>query len=132
MAALAFRAVAEVGCSISCGRKGFVHPNELPDSVGLTRCSALEKPASAAASWPFAFEKYADRYLGAFSYRFNRRSFQSGGNDRACGFMPSAAVSHGLERLLRCAEFATNRVIQSSAAVSIHASFRDPEEQEPF
>jgi len=49
---------------------------------------------------PFAFEKFTlNRYLGAFSYRFNRR-FNLAGNDRRVVACHLQAVKHGAERLL--------------------------------
>jgi len=60
---------------------------------------------------PFRRKSTLTRYLGAFQLTASS-AVQSGGNDRACGFMPSAAVKQRPKRLLRCAEFATYRVGQ--------------------
>jgi hypothetical protein len=67
-----FRAVAEVGCIhqpvIVNGR----HPKGLPDFRWNTVISNL-KTSFSGTFHALRFEKYADRYLGAFCYRFNRR-----------------------------------------------------------
>jgi len=49
------------------------HPNELPEFRWINTVLSNLK-TSFSGSFPcLRFEKYADRYLGAFSYRFNRR-----------------------------------------------------------
>jgi len=67
--------------------------------------SNLKTSFSGRASLPFASKKYADRYLGAFSYRFNRR-FNSGGNDERVVHCPSELSSTAGTTPERCASFA--------------------------
>lgn len=68
-----FRAVAEVGCShqpvIVNGR----HPNEMTEFRWINTVLSNLKTSFSGTFHALRFDKYADRYLGAFSYRFNRR-----------------------------------------------------------
>ncbi len=68
-----FRAVEEVGCIhqpvIVNGR----HPKNLPDFRWINTVISNLKTSFSGTSHALRFEKYADRYLGAFSYRFHRR-----------------------------------------------------------
>ena len=68
-----FRAVAEVGCFhqpvIVNGR----HPNEMTEFRWINTVLSNLKTSFSGTFHALRFDKYADRYLGAFSYRFNRR-----------------------------------------------------------
>ncbi len=68
-----FRAVAEVGCIhqpvIVNGR----HPKDLPDSRWIKTVISNLKTSFCGTLHALKFDKYADHYLGAFCYRFNRR-----------------------------------------------------------
>jgi len=68
-----FRAVAEVGCIhqpvIVNGR----HPKDLPDFRWINTVISNLKTSFSGTFHALNFDKYADRYLGAFCYRFNRR-----------------------------------------------------------
>ena len=68
-----FRAVAEVGCThqpvIVNGR----HPKDLPDFRWINTVISNLKTSFSGTFHSLRFEKYAERYLGSFCYRFNRR-----------------------------------------------------------
>jgi hypothetical protein len=68
-----FRAVAEVGCIhqpvIVNGR----HPKDLPDFRWINTVISNLKTSFSGTFHALKYKKYADRYLGAFCYRFNRR-----------------------------------------------------------
>ena len=68
-----FRAVAELGCLhqpvIVDGR----HAKDLPDSRWINTVISNLKTSFSGTFHALNFDKYADRYLGAFCYRFNRR-----------------------------------------------------------
>lgn len=67
-----FRAVAEVGCLhqpvIVKGR----HPNELTEFRWINTVLSNLKTSFNGTFDALRFDKYSDRYLDAFSYRFNR------------------------------------------------------------
>ena len=68
-----FRAVAELGCIhqpvIVNGR----HPKDLPDFRWINTVISNLKTSFSGTFHALKFDMYADRYLGAFCYRFNRR-----------------------------------------------------------
>jgi hypothetical protein len=68
-----FRAVAEVGCIhqpvIVVGR----HPKDLPDFRWINTVISNLKTSFSGTFHALIFDKYADRYLGALCYWFNRR-----------------------------------------------------------
>jgi len=68
-----FRAVAKVGCIhqpvIVDGR----HAKDLPDSRWLNTVIGNLNTSLCGTFHALKFAKYADRYMGAFCYRFNRR-----------------------------------------------------------
>jgi hypothetical protein len=49
------------------------HPRDLPGFRWINNVISNLKTSFSAAFNALNFEKYADRYLGAFCYRFNRR-----------------------------------------------------------
>jgi hypothetical protein len=97
--------VAEVGCFhhpvVVKGR----HPNELPEFRWINTVLSNLKTSFSGTFHALKFDKYADRYLGAFNYRFNRRFNLATMTERvvhaicSCGARP--------ERILRSAELAT-------------------------
>ncbi|WP_255380939.1 transposase [Synechococcus sp. 1G10] len=100
-----FRAVTEVGCLhqpvVVKGR----HPNELPEFRWINTVLSNLKTSFSGSFHALRFEKYANRYLGAFSYRFNRRFNLAALTERVAHAICSCTARP--ERLLRSAEFAT-------------------------
>ncbi len=100
-----FRAVAEVGCLhqpvVVKGR----HPDELPEFRWINTVLSNLKTSFSSTFHALKFDKYADRYLAAFNYRFNRRFNLATMTERvvhaicSCGPRP--------ECFLRSAELAT-------------------------
>jgi transposase-like protein len=68
-----FAAVTEAGCrhhpTVMAGRK----PNEVPEFRWINTVLGNLKTSLSGCYHAFDFQKYAARYLAAFSYRFNRR-----------------------------------------------------------
>jgi hypothetical protein len=99
-----FRAVTEVGCMhqpvIVNGR----HPKDLPDFRWINTVISNLKTSFSGTFHALHFEKYADRYLGAFCYRFNRRFNLEQMTDRLAYAI--CACTARPERLLRAAELA--------------------------
>jgi hypothetical protein len=99
-----FRAVAEVGCShqpvIVNGR----HPNEMPEFRWINTVLSNVKTSFSGKFHTLRFDKYADRYLGAFSYRFNRRFDLAAMTKRVLHAVCQCTARP--ERLLRKAELA--------------------------
>jgi hypothetical protein len=100
-----FRAVAEVGCIhqpvIVNGR----HSKYLPDFSWINMVISNLKSIFIGTFHALHFEKYDNRYLGAFCYRFNcRYNF-----DEMTGRILRAACNctATLERILRSAEIAS-------------------------
>jgi len=100
-----FRAVAEVGCIhqpvIADGR----HPKDLPEFRWINTVISNLKTSFSGTFHALRFGKYANRYLGAFCYRFNRRFHLE---------QMTARILHATcrctarpERTLRSAELAT-------------------------
>ena len=68
-----FAGVIDAGCSHSYVVVGQRKPRELPQFHWVNTVLGNLKTAISGAHKAFKFRKYASRYLGAFSYRFNRR-----------------------------------------------------------
>jgi transposase-like protein len=100
-----FRAVTEVGCMhqpvIVNGR----HPKDLPDFRWINTVISNLKTSFSGTFHALRFEKYADRYLGAFCYRFNRRFNLEKMTERLAYAICTCTARP--ERLLRDAELAT-------------------------
>jgi hypothetical protein len=100
-----FRAVTEVGCFHQPVVVRSRHPNELSEFRWINTVLSNLKTSFSGTFHAFRFDKYANRYLGAFNYRFNRRFNLAAMTER---------VAHAIcccnarpEHLLRSAEFAT-------------------------
>jgi transposase-like protein len=100
-----FRAVAEVGCThqpvIVNGR----HPKDLPDFRWINTVISNLKTSFSGTFHSLRFEKYAERYLGAFCYRFNRRFHLEEMTGRI--LRATCNCNARPERILRGAELAT-------------------------
>jgi hypothetical protein len=100
-----FRAVAEVGCIhqpvIVNGR----HPKDIPDFRWINTVISNLKTSFSGTFHALRFEKYADRYLGAFCYRFNRRFHLEEMTERI--LRATCNCNARRERILRSAELAT-------------------------
>jgi hypothetical protein len=100
-----FRAVAEVGCIhqpvIVNGR----HPKDLPDFRWINTVISNLKTSFSGTFHALRFEKYADRYIGAFCYRFNRRFHLEEMTGRI--LRATCNCNARPERILRSAELAT-------------------------
>ncbi len=100
-----FRAVAEVGCFhhpvVVRGR----HPNELPEFRWINTVLSNLKTSFSGTFHALRFDKYADRYLGAFNYRFNRRFKLAEMTERVIHAICSCTARP--EWLLRSAELTT-------------------------
>jgi hypothetical protein len=97
--------VAEVGCIhhpvIVNGR----HPRDLPVFRWINTVISNLKTSFSGTFHALDFEKYADRYLEALCYRFNRRFNLE---EMTAGILRAACnCTARLERLLRSAELAT-------------------------
>ena len=68
-----FRAVTEVGCLHQAVVVKGRYPNELPEFRWINTVLSNLKTSSSGTFHALRFDKYPDRYLGAFNYRFNRR-----------------------------------------------------------
>ena len=97
-----FRAVAEVGCFhqpvIVNGR----HPNEMTEFSWINTVFSNLKTSFSVTFHALRFDKYSDRYLGAFSYRFNRRFDLAAMTERVLHAV--CQITARPERLLRRAE----------------------------
>jgi hypothetical protein len=82
-----------------------LHPNELSEFRWIITVLSNLKTSFSGTFHAFRFDKYADRYLGALNYRFNRRSNLASMTERVphaiCGCTARP------EHLLRSAEFVT-------------------------
>ena len=100
-----FRAVTEVVCLHQAVVVKGRHPSELSVFRWINTVLSNLKTSFSGTFHALKFDKYADRYLGAFNYRFNRRFNLSTMTERvvhaicSCGARP--------ERILRSAELAT-------------------------
>ena len=98
-----FRAVAEVGCShqpvIVNGR----HTDEMTEFPWINTVLSNLKRSFGGTFHALRFDKYADRYLGAFSYRFNRRFDLAAMTERVLHAV--CQITALQERLPRRAEF---------------------------
>lgn len=68
-----FAAVTDAGCTHTVEVVGQRKPRELPQFKWVNTVLANAKTMISGAYKAFGYAKYADRYLGAFCYRFNRR-----------------------------------------------------------
>jgi hypothetical protein len=100
-----FRAVAEVGCFhqpvIVNGR----HPNEMPEFRWINTVLSNLKTSFSGTFHALRFDKYADHYFGAFSFRFNQRFNLAAMTERVLHVVCKCTARP--ERVLRCAELAT-------------------------
>jgi hypothetical protein len=100
-----FRAVAEVGCIhqpvIADGR----HPKDLPEFRWINTVISNLKTSFSGTFHALRFGKYANRYLGAFCYRFNRRFHLERMTARI--LHATCRCTARPERILRSAELAT-------------------------
>lgn len=100
-----FRAVTEVGCLYQAVVVKGLHPIELPVFRWINTVLINLKASFSGTFHALKFDKYADRYLGAFKYRFNLRFNLLTMTERVvhaicnCGARP--------ERISRSAELAT-------------------------
>jgi len=100
-----FRAVAEVGCVhqpvIVNGR----HPKDLPNFRWINTVISNFKNRFGGTLHVLVLEKYADRYLSGFCYRFNRRFNLEEMTERL--FRATCNCTARPEHLLRNAKLAT-------------------------
>jgi transposase-like protein len=68
-----FAAVTDAGCTHTVEVVGQRKPRELPQFKWVNTILANAKTMISGAYKAFGYAKYADHYLGAFCYRFNRR-----------------------------------------------------------
>jgi hypothetical protein len=68
-----FCALAEVGCSHHPFIVHGQHPNEMPESRWINTLLINVKTSFSDTLHALRLDMYADRYLGAFIYRFHRR-----------------------------------------------------------
>lgn len=68
-----FAAVTEAGCTHTVEVVGQRKPRDLPQFKWVNTVLGNLKTMLSGAYKAFGYAKYADRYLGAFTYRFNRR-----------------------------------------------------------
>ena len=68
-----FAAVTEAGCTHRVEVVGQRKPSELPQFKWVNTVLGNLKTMLSGAYKAFGYAKYADRYLAAFAYRFNRR-----------------------------------------------------------
>jgi len=98
-------AVTEVGCFhqpvVVRGR----HPNELSEFRWINTVLSNLKTSFSGTFHAFRFDKYANRYLGAFNYRFNRRFNLAAMTERVAHAICCCTARP--EHQLRSAEFAT-------------------------
>ena len=100
-----FRAEAEVGCLHQAVVVNGRHPNELPEFRWINTVLSNLKTSFSGTFHALKFDKYADRYLGAFNYRFNRRFNLATMTERVVHAICSCDARP--ERILRSAELAT-------------------------
>ena len=100
-----FSAITEVGCLhqpvIVRGR----HPNHLSEFRWINTVLSNLKTTFSGAYHAFRFDKYANRYLGAFNYHFNRRFNLAAMTARVAHAICRCTARH--EYLLRSEEDAT-------------------------
>ena len=68
-----FNGVGDAGCVHQPVVVGNRKPRDLPDFLWVNTVLGNVKTSLAGAYHAFEFGKYAERYLGAIAYRFNRR-----------------------------------------------------------
>ena len=89
-----FAGVVDAGCEHHPRAVGQRKPRELPDFLWVNTVLGNVKTSLAGAYHAFDFGKYAERYLGAIAFRFNRR-FKLNTMTRR---LPVAAVNTRLRR----------------------------------
>lgn len=100
-----FCAVTEVGCLHQAVVVKGRHPNELPEFRWINTVLSNLKTSFSGTFHALKSDKYADHYLGAFNYRFNRRFNLVEMTERVVHAICSCNARP--EHLLRSAEFAT-------------------------
>ena len=100
-----FRAVAEVGCFHQAVVVRGRHPDKLPQFRWINTVLSNLKTSFSGTFHSLSFKKYGNRYLGAFSYRFNRRFNLIAMTDRV--LQTACCCLARSERLLRSAELTT-------------------------
>jgi hypothetical protein len=97
--------VAEVGCLHQPVVVNGRHPKDLPDFRWINTVISNLRTSFSGTFQALNFDKYADRYLGAFYYRFNRRF----NLEEMTGWILRATCNCTArpERLLRSAELGT-------------------------
>ena len=100
-----FRAVTEVGCTHKAVIVNGRHPKDLPEFRWINTVISNLKTSFSGTFHALSFEKYGDRYMGAFCYRFNRRFNLEGMTERIVHAVCNCTTRP--ERLLREAELAT-------------------------
>lgn len=100
-----FRAVTEVGCIHQAVIVNGRHPKDLPEFRWINTVISNLKTSFSGTFHALRFEKYGDRYMGAFCYRFNRRFNLEGMTERIVHAVCNCIARP--ERLLREAELAT-------------------------
>jgi len=68
-----FAAVTDAGCTHTVEVVAQRKPRDLPQFKGVNTVLGNVKTMLSGAYKAFGYAKYADRYLAAFAYRFNRR-----------------------------------------------------------
>ena len=105
-----FRAVTEVGCLQQAVVVKGRHPNKLPIICWINTELSNLRTSLSGTFHAMKIDKYADRYLGALNYSFNRRLKLARMTERvvhaicSCGARP--------ERILRSADLATRSSAQ--------------------
>ena len=106
-----FCAVREVGCFhqpvVVRGR----HPNDLSEFRWINTVLSNLKTSFSGTFHAFRFDKYTNRYLGAFNYRFNRR-FNLAAVTGSGWFIPSAAAPQGLSTSSGARSLLPNQVVR--------------------
>jgi hypothetical protein len=97
------------GCEVGCIHQPVIvngrHPKDLPDFRWINTVISNLKTSFSGTFHALRFEKYADRYLGAFCYRFNRRFHLEEMTGRL--LRATCNCTARPERLLRGAELGT-------------------------
>jgi hypothetical protein len=99
-----FRAVTEVGCLHQAVVVKELHPNELPAFCWINMVLSNWETSFSGTFNVLKFDEYADRYLGAFNYRSNRRFKLATMTERV--IHANCSCDARAERILRSAELA--------------------------
>ncbi len=100
-----FRAVSEAGCTHQAVIDNGRHPMDLPEFRWINTVISNLKTSFSGTFHALRIEKYGDRYLGEFCYRFNRHFGLEGMTSRIVNAVCNCTARPG--RLLREAELAT-------------------------